>query len=151
MTKSQKSKTPLVIAGNIESEHQDYFNTKVKPNIDGDFIKYIGPVDDEQKKQLLANTKAFLMPIKWEEPFGIVMIEAMACGAPVLAFRRGAAPEIVIEGTGNLSQTVDEMAQQAKELEPASPERLNRYVQENFSREVIARQYIDLFKLWLKH
>ena len=148
---AKKSKTPLVIAGNIETEHKLYFETKIKPHIDGEFIKYIGPVNDLQKQQLLGGAKAFLMPIKWEEPFGIVMVEAMACGAPVLAFRRGSVPEIVIEGTGMISENVDEMVSHVAQLDNLlSPCELNGYVMHRFSRSVIANQYISLFEKWIK-
>lgn len=149
---AKKSNTPLVIAGNIESEHNEYFETKVKPYIDDDFIKYIGPVNDEQKQSLLENAKAFLMPIKWEEPFGIVMVEAMACGAPVLAYRRGSVPEIVVEGTGLISNSIDEMVSHVSQIDSLlSPIQLSEYVKQRFSRQVIANQYISLFKKWIRH
>lgn len=147
---AKKSNTPLIIAGNIEPEHQEYFDTKVKPYIDGEFIRYIGPVDDQQKQSLLEGAKAFLMPIKWEEPFGIVMVEAMACGAPVLAFRRGSVPEIVVDGTGMISDSIHEMAKHVGTMKCISPAALNRYVKNTFSREVIASHYINLFYQWLK-
>lgn len=147
---SIKSNTPLVIAGNIEPDHQEYFEKKVKPYIDGSSIRYIGPVNDNQKQKLLEGAKAFLMPIKWEEPFGIVMVEAMACGAPVLAFRRGSVPEIVTNGTGMISDCVDEMAEQVSQLNCLNPKGLNQYVKDHFSRQVIASQYISLFKQWVQ-
>ena len=149
---AKQSNTPLVIAGNIEPEHQSYFDTQVKPYIDGEFIRYIGPVDDRQKQLLLEGAKAFLMPIKWEEPFGIVMVEAMACGTPVLAFRRGSVPEIVVEGTGLISDNVETMAAHVSDLSSCmSPAELNRYVKNTFSRQVIASRYIKLFSQWIKH
>ena len=149
---AKQSNTPLVIAGNIEPEHQSYFDTQVKPYIDGEFIRYIGPVDDRQKQLFLEGAKAFLMPIKWEEPFGIVMVEAMACGTPVLAFRRGSVPEIVVEGTGLISDNVETMAAQVSNLSSCmSPAELNRYVKNTFSRQVIASRYIKIFSQWIKH
>lgn len=145
---SQKSGVPLVIAGNVEPEHQEYFDTKVKPFVDGNLIRYIGPVNDVQKQKLLGGAKAFLMPIKWEEPFGIVMIEAMACGAPVLAFRRGSVPEVVTKGVGYISSSVEQMASQVATLDCLPPKEINDYVRTHFSRQVIAGQYIGLFKQW---
>lgn len=142
---AKKSNLPLVIAGNIAPEHQHYFDEKVRPYIDGEKIKYVGPVDDIQKRQLFAGAKAFLMPIKWEEPFGIVMIEAMACGVPVLAFRRGAAPEIVTEGTGFISSGIEEMARDCQRLESIDRSDLRDYVEMKYSRSKVAEMYISLF------
>lgn len=145
---SKKAGIPLIIAGNVEPEHREYFETKVKPYVDDNHIRYIGPVDDARKQQLLGGAKAFLMPIKWEEPFGIVMIEAMACGAPVLAFRRGSVPEVVAKGVGHISSSVEEMASQVAALDCFPPKEINDFVRKHFSRQVIASQYIDLFRQW---
>lgn len=148
---AKKSNTPLVIAGNIEPEHREYYDTMVKPYVDADFIRYIGTVDDKQKQKLLEGAKAFLMPVKWEEPFGIVMVEAMACGAPVLAFNRGSVPEIVVEGTGMISENIDQMASHVEKLDEClPPDQLNQYVKNTFSRQVIARHYLSLFNQWIK-
>jgi glycosyltransferase involved in cell wall biosynthesis len=89
----------LVIAGNVPSEARSYFDAEIAPNVDGAHIRYVGPVDDVQKADLLGGAAALLMPILWEEPFGIVMAEALACGAPVLGLRRGSVPEVVDDGT----------------------------------------------------
>ena len=85
----------LVIAGNVEPEHEQYFDAYIKPHLNNSLIEYVGPVNDEQKLIYLQRSKAFLFPIKWEEPFGIVMAEAMACGVPVIGFNRGSVPEVV--------------------------------------------------------
>ena len=143
---AKKSGTPLVIAGNVQPEHQKYFDEKVAPHVDGDFIKYIGPVDDPKKQELLSGAKAFLMPIKWEEPFGIVMIEAMACGCPVIAFRRGSVPEIVKPGTGFIVDNCDEMAAAVKMTDKLDPAEICKYASENFSRDVIATRYLSIFE-----
>jgi glycosyltransferase involved in cell wall biosynthesis len=102
----------LVIAGNIPSDKQSWFDSHVAPHIDGTQISYVGPVDDAAKNLLLGQAKAFLMPILWEEPFGIVMAEALACGTPVLGLRRGAVPEVVeSDVTGFVRDTVDELVE----------------------------------------
>ena len=95
---ARKTGIPLVIAGNIAPEHRAYFTGQVQPHIDGKLITFLGPVDDAQKNDLLGRARALLMPVLWEEPFGIVMAEAMACGTPVIGLARGAVPEIVEEG-----------------------------------------------------
>lgn len=105
---ARRAGLPLVIAGNVPPEHQGWFEAHVKPHIDGERVRYVGPVDDAQKNALLGGARALLMPIQWEEPFGLVMAEAMACGAPVLATARGAAPEVVEHGvTGFVADDVD--------------------------------------------
>lgn len=87
----------LIIAGNVPEgdKHQVYFRERVKPFIDNKRISYVGPVNDKEKNELLGNSAALLMPILWDEPFGIVMAEALACGTPVIGFNRGSVPEIV--------------------------------------------------------
>ncbi len=83
----------LLIAGNVPKKGIEYFNKKVKPHIDGTQIKYVGEVAGEEKMKLLSKAKCVLFPITWEEPFGLVPIEAMACGTPVIAFRKGGVQE----------------------------------------------------------
>jgi glycosyltransferase involved in cell wall biosynthesis len=95
---AQRSGRRLVIAGNIPPGHEAYFEAQVRPHLDGERVRYVGPVDDVQKNRLLGGAAALLMPILWEEPFGIVMAEALACGTPVLGLRRGAVPEVVADG-----------------------------------------------------
>jgi glycosyltransferase involved in cell wall biosynthesis len=89
---------PLKIAAKLPRAQTRYFKERLEPHIDGKDIEMIGEVDDEEKVQFLANAAALLFPIEWPEPFGLVMIEAMACGTPVIAFRSGSVPEIVDEG-----------------------------------------------------
>jgi glycosyltransferase involved in cell wall biosynthesis len=111
----------LVIAGNIPDDKQDWFDAHVAPHIDGQQITHIGPVDDAAKNVLLGSAKAFLMPILWEEPFGIVMAEALACGTPVIGLKRGAVPEVVEDGvTGFVRDTVDELVGIAPQIKTIS-------------------------------
>jgi glycosyltransferase involved in cell wall biosynthesis len=101
----------LVLAGNVPEAHRRWFETRIHPQIDNDLVRYVGPVDDKQKNRLLGEARALLMPILFDEPFGIVMVEAMACGTPVLGLRRGSVPEVVENGvTGFVLDTVDELA-----------------------------------------
>jgi glycosyltransferase involved in cell wall biosynthesis len=89
---------PLVLAGPVQTGQADYFREQIEPHIDGTRIRYIGEVTGAPKQQLYARASALLMPIRWDEPFGMVMIEALACGTPVIAFPEGAASEIVVDG-----------------------------------------------------
>ncbi len=108
----------LIIAGNIPAYAQEYFDLKIAPFINQKTISYIGSVNDRQKNQLLGNAAALLMPIEWNEPFGIVTAEALACGTPVIAFALGAAKEVVINGTnGWLCNSVADMVDAVSKLE----------------------------------
>jgi glycosyltransferase involved in cell wall biosynthesis len=107
---ARRSGARLVIAGNIPDEHRGYFERRVAPHIDGERVRYVGPVNDAQKNALLGGARAFLMPILWEEPFGIVLAEAMACGCPVIGLDRGAVAEVVEHGvTGFVVKDVEAM------------------------------------------
>ncbi len=111
----------LKIAGEIQPLFQAYWNEQVAPHVDGDQIEYVGEVDAAQKNVLLSRARALLFPIQWEEPFGLVMIEAMACGTPVLAFAGGSVEEIVQNGVnGWICADVDDMAQRIAGTLPTS-------------------------------
>lgn len=110
---ARKLGRPLRIAGNISAlaHEQEYFRNEVAPLIDGKLISYLGPVTNEQKNELLGTAAAMLMPIEWDEPFPIVLPEALLCGTPVIAFRRGGMAEGIDHGkTGFLCETVEEMS-----------------------------------------
>src|SRR6201987_781479 len=117
------------------------FENKIRPKIDGKLIEYVGPADLQAKNQLLGNSMAMLFPIQWNEPFGLVMVEAMACGTPVLAMPGGSVPEIVRDGvSGYVCRTVRDMAKRVGNLNIA-PAKVRRYVEESFSVEHLVRNY----------
>ncbi|MGH9519193.1 MAG: glycosyltransferase family 4 protein, partial [Terriglobales bacterium] len=120
---ARKAGIPLRIAGEIQPAFRSYWEREIRPHVDGRRIQYLGEADHAMKCELLAGARAVLFPIEWEEPFGLVMIEAMACGAPVLAFARGSAPEIVVDGvSGWICPDLQTMVRRAQE--PAiAPER----------------------------
>jgi glycosyltransferase involved in cell wall biosynthesis len=143
---ARKAGRRLVIAGNVPGEHRAWFQTHVAQFIDGDRVVYAGPVDDEQKNSLLGEAFAFLMPILWEEPFGIVMAEAMACGTPVLSLRRGAAPEVVEHGvTGFVADTVDELASLVSRVRELSRAAARMRVERYYSADAVADAYLDVY------
>ena len=90
---------PLVLAGVIQPGQQPFFDREIAPHLDGDRVRFVGEVGGAEKRSLFARARGLLMPIRWEEPFGMVMVEAMACGTPVIAFPEGAARELVVDGT----------------------------------------------------
>ncbi len=143
LTTNQK----LIIAGNIQHEHNEYFNTYIKPHLNNPLIKYVGTVNDEQKLYYLHRSKAFLFPIKWEEPFGIVMAEAMACGVPVIGFRRGSVPEVVKDGiTGFVVDNIEEMITAVNKIEQIDRSVVRKDCEKRFSLDIIAEQYLKIFK-----
>lgn len=137
----------LIIAGNIQPGHDEYFIEKVKPYLTNPLIQYVGSVNDEQKLYYLQRTRAFLFPIKWEEPFGIVMAEAMSCGVPVIAFRRGSVPEVVKDGiNGFIVNNTEEMIASVKMINLIDRNVVRDDCVRRFSLDVISEQYLDLFK-----
>ncbi|MFL5661282.1 MAG: glycosyltransferase family 4 protein [Ktedonobacteraceae bacterium] len=141
---------PIVLAGTIDRYQQDsrrYFHEEIEPQIDNEKVKYIGPVNMKQKLNLLSRAQGFLNPIEWEEPFGMVMIEAMALGCPVISFARGAAPEIVVHGTtGFLVRNVDEMVQSIPKIDEIDRETTRLHVERNFSARVMAEKYTQVYE-----
>lgn len=142
---AKQADIPLKIAGEVQPLYRDYFEAKVRPHIDGRFVEYIGLADLAAKNELLGNSMAMLFPIKWDEPFGLVMVEAMACGTPVLALRAGSVPEIVKDGvSGYVSRKINDLVRHARDLH-LQASAIRRHVEENFSKERMARDYRDLY------
>jgi glycosyltransferase involved in cell wall biosynthesis len=142
---AKKSGIPLKIAGEIQPVYQDYWEEMVKPHVDGKFIEYVGEVGLEGKNELLGNALAMVFPIQWNEPFGLVLIEAMACGTPVLAMPGGSVEEIVKEGIGgHVRKTVPELANCARTLR-INPRLVRSYVEESFSIERMVDDYVRLY------
>jgi glycosyltransferase involved in cell wall biosynthesis len=138
----------LVLAGTrvTDGPHAGYFNAAIAPHVDGHRVQFVGAVDDEAKNMWLGRAAALLMPIEWEEPFGIVMAEAMACGTPVIGFARGSVPEVVRDGvTGFVCRTVAEAAAAVARL-PALDRRAARAdCEARFSGRAIADEYERLY------
>ena len=93
---------PLKIAAKIDRVDQDYFESEIAPLLSNSLVEFVGEIDDDEKDEFLGNAYALLFPIDWPEPFGLVMIEAMACGTPVIAYRGGAVPELVEHGSDRI-------------------------------------------------
>jgi glycosyltransferase involved in cell wall biosynthesis len=139
----------LVIAGNTVTTGPDahYFDQEIAPHLDRKAAEYIGPVNDAQKNELLGRSAALLMPIEWDEPFGIVMVEALACGTPVIAFPRGSVPEVVRDGlTGFKCGTIAESAAAVPRLAGVDRTACRRDAEERFSQRVIVKAYEDLYR-----
>jgi glycosyltransferase involved in cell wall biosynthesis len=144
---ARKVGRPLLLAGKCsEPTEKEYFHTQIEPALD-DRVRWLGEVDDETKKDLLSRAWCLLFPIQWEEPFGLVMAEAMACGTPVVACPRGAAPELVRDGvTGYLRQDVAPLAQAVEECGSIEPKTCREHVRERFDVDVMVSGYEDVYR-----
>jgi glycosyltransferase involved in cell wall biosynthesis len=143
---ARRTGIPLKIAGEIQPLNREYFERKIEPHIDGKLVEYIGLADLPTKNELLGNSMAMLFPIQWNEPFGLVMVEAMACGTPVLAMPGGSVPEIIEPGVcGYICRSVVEMAKRARDLN-INPGVVRKYVEENFSTFRMAQAYIQVYQ-----
>ena len=142
------------VAGAIDTtEGPDfvYYRDEVKPMLDGISALTIGEVNDEEKDQLYGHALAFLNPIKWNEPFGLVMAEAMATGTPVIAFPNGAAPELIIDGkTGYLVGDIHEMAARIKMVGTLSRQVCREHIEKKFSSDKMVDGYINVYNTILK-
>lgn len=140
-----KSGIPLKIGGEIQPLYKDYWEQAVKPKVDGKFIEYVGEVGLKEKNELLGSSMAMLFPIQWDEPFGLVMIEAMACGTPVLALPGGSVEEVVKDGvSGWVRRSPEELAECARNLD-FQPSKVQAYAEENFSSDRMVERYIELY------
>ncbi|MEM9531233.1 MAG: glycosyltransferase [Pseudomonadota bacterium] len=138
----------LIIAGNRAESGRDaaYFDQEIAPQLDSQ-IEYVGPVDDAAKQALLGAAAAMLVPIQWNEPFGIVFVEALACGTPVITCPRGAAPEIIEPGRhGFLIRDAAEGVAAVQQLETVSREACRRRAESAFDAPVVARRYLDILE-----
>ena len=143
---ARRAGLPLKLAGEIQPTFQDYWETMVRPHLDGSQFEYVGEADLVTKNELLAGAEALLFPIQWDEPFGLVMIEAMACGTPVIALPGGSVSEIVRNGaTGWICGDIEEMARRAARP-GVSPWTCREEVEGRFSVERMAADYESLYE-----
>ena len=144
---AQQLEKRLVIAGNVDDEDLQYFEDEVLPYVDGDLIRYAGEVGASEKRTLLSNAACLLAPVTWEEPFGMFLIEASACGTPVVAFRRGSIPEVVSDGlNGYVVDTVDEMVRAVVHVDRIDPARSREYVERTFGVDRMVDGYLAAYE-----
>jgi glycosyltransferase involved in cell wall biosynthesis len=143
---ARRAGIPLKIAAKVDNVDRDYFEARIAPLLDHPLIDYIGEIGDEQKSEFLGNARALLFPIDWPEPFGLVMIEAMACGTPVIAWNRGSVPEVVDHGvTGYIVDSEEEAVAALRNMEQIDRRTVRAVFERRFDARTMARSYLDLY------
>jgi len=144
---AQHCGVPLKVAAKVDKVDQDYFDEQIKPLIASGNIEYIGEISDKEKSDFLSGAIVLLVPIDWPEPFGLVMIEAMACGTPVIAFNRGSAPEIVDESvTGFVVEDINGAIGAVDRLGHLSRQKIRRRFEERFTARRMAQDYLSVYR-----
>ncbi|HEX4086164.1 MAG TPA: glycosyltransferase family 4 protein [Chthoniobacteraceae bacterium] len=145
---AQAAGMPIVLAGQAQQAKEEaYFEKEIRPLIDGERVRYIGPVNHAQKQELLRNAAALIFPIQWEEPFGLVMIEAMACGTPVLGHALGSVAEVVDAGiTGFYAPEIAQMGALVPEVLALDRRRVRQQAESRFSCQRMVSEYVDLYR-----
>jgi glycosyltransferase involved in cell wall biosynthesis len=144
---AQRTGLPLVIAGYIPPDEEEYFESRVRPHLDGKRIEYIGPVGPEQRNRVLGKALALLHLVTVPEPFGLVLAEAQACGTPVIGFGLGSVPEVVRHGeTGFVVENLAEAEAAVAEVYRLDRRRCRQWVEENFSQEAMVNGYLAAYR-----
>jgi glycosyltransferase involved in cell wall biosynthesis len=138
---------PLKIAAKVDNVDRQYFAERIEPMLSAAHVEFIGEIGDADKSEFLGNAAGLLFPIAWREPFGLAMIEAMACGTPVVAFRNGSVPEVIDEGvTGFIVDNEEGAALAARQLRGLDRARIRRVFEERFTARRMAEDYITIYR-----
>ena len=138
---------PLKIAAKVDRVDKDYFDFVIAPLLRNSLVEFVGEIAERKKDEFLGNAYALLFPIDWPEPFGLVMIEAMACGTPVIAYRGGAVPEVMDQGhTGYVVEALDDAIQTVRRVPELSRKRCREVFEKRFTAARMARDYVQVFK-----
>ncbi len=145
---AQAAGMPIILAGKAQqAKEEKYFDEEIEPLIDGKMVRYLGPVNHEQKNDLLRNAAALVFPIQWPEPFGLVMIEAMACGTPVLARGLGSVAEVIDAGvTGHYAGEIEEMQALLPATLALDRRRVRERAEERFAHRRMVEEYVKVYR-----
>jgi len=142
---------PLKIAAKIDPVDKDYFESVIKPLLPDRLVEFVGEIGDAEKNEFLGNACALVLPIDWPEPFGLVMIEAMACGTPVIAYRDGAVPEVIEEGhTGFIVEELEDAVEAVRRVPELSRKRCREVFEQRFTAERMAHDYVRVYERLIK-
>ena len=138
---------PLKIAAKVDRVDKDYFETVVEPLLRHPFVEFVGEIGEGEKEEFLSNAYALLFPIDWPEPFGLVIIEAMACGTPVIAYRGGAVPEVMEEGhTGFIVEGLEDAVEAVRRVPELSRKRCREVFDQRFTAARMAHDYVQVYE-----
>jgi glycosyltransferase involved in cell wall biosynthesis len=138
---------PIKLAAKVDRADEEYFEAVIRPLLDGPGVEFIGEIGDAEKDEFLGNALALVFPIDWPEPFGLVMIEAMACGTPTICYPRGSVPEIIEDGvSGFLAKDIEEAVGFVEKISSFDRRRCRRSFEERFTVERMARNYLKVYE-----
>ena len=148
---AKRSGMPLKIAAKVDPADRRYFKRVIEPLLNDPGVEWVGEITDQQKNEFLGNAFALLFPIDWPEPFGLVMIEAMACGTPVIAYDSGSVPEVMEDGvTGFIVREIDEAAEAVGRVRNLSRARCREVFEKRFTAGRMANDYVNLYERMLR-
>ena len=148
---AKRVRRPVKIAGKVDRVDQDYFESVVEPLLRDPLVEFVGEIGDGEKEEFLGHAYALLFPIDWPEPFGLVMIEAMACGTPVIAYRSGAVPEVIEEGhTGFIVEGLEDAVEAVRRVPELSRRRCREVFEQRFTAARMAHDYIEVYYRLIK-
>lgn len=148
---AKRAGMPLKIAAKIDRADQKYFDTCIRHLMDDSLIDFVGEISDQEKNDFLGKATALLFPINWAEPFGIVLIEAMACGVPVIAYPAGSVPEIIENGVnGFLVHDAQEAVRAVKQISTIDRDVCRQQFEERFTAKRMAREYLAIYERIVK-
>jgi glycosyltransferase involved in cell wall biosynthesis len=148
---AKRAKMKLKIAAKVDAVDRAYMDTEIRPLLDHPLVEFVGEIGDKEKADLLGNAYALLFPIDWVEPFGLVMIEAMACGTPVIAFRRGSVSEVIDHNvTGFVVESIDDSLRALDKIEHFDRSRCRSLFEKRFSAARMAADYVKIYERLIK-